>query len=638
MGGDIMERRMGMFIAVMQRKQLVLSMAWVSAASALACGGEAVEDAGTQTRGQAVARAPSENDDFVCDTIAPDPAVNRARAGQRITAAAEGTRRIGIIMVHFGTPDSAVPEDVARVAFTNPDSMAAHYAESSFGRLQLTGDVHGWYEVPPVQGCDVGAISESARAAATNAGVDLEQYDHLFYYYPAIGDCWFGGLGEVGAPGSPARQTWYNGWYGTYVFVHELGHNIGFWHARSYDCGTRPIAPASACTIADEYGDLYDPMGRSTAHFSAFHKAAQGWIEGCGVVTAPTRGVFEIEPIEVSTAGAQALRVPMDPSLCPFWLPGPCYYYLEYRQPIGAFDGGPDYATAPVHEGVTIRAADELNLSFDTASREPALLDMTRRGEPFLDVWNSRLAVGDSFEDPAGLRIAVQGETPSGVRVAVGYAGGSAPPVCLDGSPVDEDELCRDGMVNHGETDVDCGGPCVPCDEGQVCASAEDCWTRLCTGGRCQPRPPACDDGFQNGTESDVDCGGSCAPCRDGRMCRVNQDCESNLCSDGICISSELQATLRVHSDWDEGFCGDVTLVNTGYSLITNWRLQMRFLDSFFTNTWNASYIPLGDGLYDVTPLDWNRTIWPQSTAYIGFCAQKTGPNYFPELLGVFSE
>lgn len=567
------------------------------------------------------------------DVIEPDPAVNTRPPA--VAAAAVGTRRIGIIMVHFGQPDSATPEDVYNTAFVNADSLKAHYAESSYGTLNLEGDVLGWYQVAPVTGCDTYQISESARAAATNAGVDLAQYDHLFYYYPAISECNFGGLGELGSPANPARQTWYNGWFGTYVFVHELGHNLGFWHARSYGCGATPLATPDQCTILDEYGDPFDPMGHGTAHYSAYHKGAQGWLFDCDIVTAAKDGVFDVAPIEVESAGAEALRIPMDPTLCPNWFSS-CYYYVEYRQPIGVFDGGPDYVNSPMHDGVTIRAAADIDLTQQSTAQFTALLDMSRE-VPYYDFGDARLADGDVFADASGVRIAVQ--SADGVaRVAVHYPGGTSAPVCLDGSEVDEDELCSNGQRDHGESDVDCGGPCVPCEPGDSCDDATDCWSRLCEGGVCQPEPGTCDDGIQNGTETDVDCGGSCEPCPDGKRCEVADDCQSNRCSNGICQSSQLDVTLRVYSDWNTGFCGDVTLANTGATSIMNWGLRIRFADSNFTGTWNAVYTRTNNDVVEVSPVSYNRQIWPYSTANIGFCANKTGPNYLPELLSYFSE
>ena len=49
---------------------------------------------------------------------------------------------------------------------------------------------------------------------------------------------------------------------------------------------------------------------------------------------------------------------------------------------------------------------------------------------------------------------------------------------------------CNDGIMNQGETEVDCGGP-----------NCQPCVTEVAT----------CNDGIQNGDETDVDFGGSCA-------------------------------------------------------------------------------------------------------------------------------
>ncbi|NNC83133.1 MAG: hypothetical protein HKN79_06115 [Flavobacteriales bacterium] len=49
------------------------------------------------------------------------------------------------------------------------------------------------------------------------------------------------------------------------------------------------------------------------------------------------------------------------------------------------------------------------------------------------------------------------------------------------------EQSCEDGVLSGGETDVDCGGPCPPCE--------------------------TCDDGILNQGETLVDCGGPCPPC-----------------------------------------------------------------------------------------------------------------------------
>lgn len=58
------------------------------------------------------------------------------------------------------------------------------------------------------------------------------------------------------------------------------------------------------------------------------------------------------------------------------------------------------------------------------------------------------------------------------------------------------EQTCYDGEMNQDEEDVDCGGPCIPCDSVIL-----------------PPDPPTCFDGILNQDETSIDCGGICPPC-----------------------------------------------------------------------------------------------------------------------------
>jgi hypothetical protein len=88
---------------------------------------------------------------------------------------------------------------------------------------------------------------------------------------------------------------------------------------------------------------------------------------------------------------------------------------------------------------------------------------------------------------------------------------------------------CRDRVRDGGETDVDCGGPCQPCQAAAACGGGGDCQSAACDAGRC--RAPTCSDGVRDGLETDVDCGDSCAPCKAGATCAAAVDCTSGNCS-----------------------------------------------------------------------------------------------------------
>jgi hypothetical protein len=93
---------------------------------------------------------------------------------------------------------------------------------------------------------------------------------------------------------------------------------------------------------------------------------------------------------------------------------------------------------------------------------------------------------------------------------------------------------CGNGRLDEGESDVDCGGVCTPCEAGAVCAVDEHCTSRQCEGGRCASAD--CNDGIRNGLESDVDCGGTdCDACGDGGLCVTDLECTTGMCVRGAC-------------------------------------------------------------------------------------------------------
>jgi hypothetical protein len=115
---------------------------------------------------------------------------------------------------------------------------------------------------------------------------------------------------------------------------------------------------------------------------------------------------------------------------------------------------------------------------------------------------------------------------------------------------------CLNQELDEGETDVDCGAECDPCELGQACAETRDCLEGECLEGFCQD--PSCSDDVLSGDESDVDCGGSCRPCPPGSLCGDNDDCDSKVCSDeGVCAEPSCN---------DRVFNGDESDIDCGGS------------------------------------------------------------------------
>ena len=119
---------------------------------------------------------------------------------------------------------------------------------------------------------------------------------------------------------------------------------------------------------------------------------------------------------------------------------------------------------------------------------------------------------------------------------------------------------CSNGIIDPGETDVDCGGTCVPegkkCQNGQRCVVGSDCISNYCVNGICtckyrvfflEPKlycisiAPSCFNGISDPGETDIDCGGVCVAqgrkCQNGQKCILARDCISNVCYAGFCIS-----------------------------------------------------------------------------------------------------
>lgn len=91
-----------------------------------------------------------------------------------------------------------------------------------------------------------------------------------------------------------------------------------------------------------------------------------------------------------------------------------------------------------------------------------------------------------------------------------------------------ETPTCTDAAQNGDETDVDCGGSCPACADGQGCAVAEDCSSGVCEGEVCQA--PSCGDGVVQAGEA-CDDGGESPTC--------NADCTATGCGDGFVTGDE---------------------------------------------------------------------------------------------------
>lgn len=332
-------------------------------------------------------------------------AVGSAKADAQVTQAVvaiTGEKKLAVLLVKFAATDPE-PYTVAQaqqVTFTNANSVANYFASESYGLMTVTGDVFGYYTISiNTSTCDYTDIGNKARAAATAAGVNLNNYSQIQYVHNFLPSCGWSGLAYV-----PGRDSWLNQALNLRVSAHELSHNYGVHHASTMSCtegGVRvALSASSANCSSSEYGDPFSVMGSaSTRHTHNQQLASLGWITGSGLQHVSTAGTYTLGAAENVNATPRAVRIPRGST--------GTYFYLELRQPFGTyFDNFSP--SDPAVNGVSIR------LSYDWSTIvQSQLLDTTPATSTFGD---APLAVGQSFWDP------LSGVTVTTVSVSGGVA------------------------------------------------------------------------------------------------------------------------------------------------------------------------------------------------------------------------
>lgn len=200
--------------------------------------------------------------------------------------------------------------------------------------------------------------------------------------------------------------------------------------------------------------------------------------------------------------------------------------------------------------------------------------------------WTIAVALAGCLDGPASdgsSSSSSSGETTSAASSSIdpGYTSivtstaSPASTTVLDTTTIPPPPSCSDGQQNGDETDLDCGGSCLGCPEGQACGGPADCLSALCGAGVCQPQECASDD----------DCGALDGPCRrgvcepeshtcvtapdqdgqpcdDGDLCTVGDACTAGACGKGTppdCSEFDSACTVG-QCDPESGSCGAVDL------------------------------------------------------------------------------
>jgi Bacterial Ig-like domain (group 3) len=301
-------------------------------------------------------------------------------------AAAPVTNSVLVIPIRFSDTPAGEPFNAAAINTEFQTHVGPYYQEVSYGQQLLNisvactstpvpagcsgkTDANGWLQStsPTPTGCGFDSMGSLADAVATAAGYDTSVTNTKFVYYvlPSIPACQWAGLAYIGY-----GHAWSNGYNALWVYGHELGHNFGLLHADSTDC--HPQFVGAGCSVA-EYGDPFDVMGNNSQqsmHFNAMQKSSiLHWIPSTPPsVMTHTSGTqtYALSPLESPGQTTYAVKIPVASNRT---------YWIEYRQPVGSFDGGANGIGSYPNLGAQIRVASPFESSFGQDDTE--LLDMT---------------------------------------------------------------------------------------------------------------------------------------------------------------------------------------------------------------------------------------------------------------------
>lgn len=295
--------------------------------------------------------------------------------------------------------------------------------ENSYQQTWLNTDVTNWMTLPLSASatCNYDELAALADQQATNAGINIGNYNRLVYMFPE-NSCPYIGLGTVG--GAPSR-AWIKRDASWETIAHELGHNFGLYHSHDLVCAGKSVGDmatlGSECS-SREYGDYADIMGAwMPGHFNTYQKDRLGWL-GNKVQTITADGTYTLSPQEESGNNPLALKVlrGIDPNSGREW-----WYYLEMRKAVGFDSSLPTWENNFLN-GITV------HMGTPEYGNSNFLLDM--KPETYDHLLDGALEPGYTFVDSdTGIRIRTDSFSSNNAQVTIETSGTA--PVCTNSNP-----------------------------------------------------------------------------------------------------------------------------------------------------------------------------------------------------------
>ena len=152
----------------------------------------------------------------------------------------------------------AVPGGAAAAGFTSNMTQLLEDARRQFRTLKTGEDA----------GIQIGT------GAVEVVDADLGDYDVVGVVFADIG-CYANGVPISGLASVEGGDLWIQGTNDPKVYVHEFGHVYGLGHSNFWQTNTAGETSAVGPGTEEEYGDIYDVMGRGELPLGHFHPQAK---------------------------------------------------------------------------------------------------------------------------------------------------------------------------------------------------------------------------------------------------------------------------------------------------------------------------------------------------------------------------